>query len=155
MGTLVFDEIDANVGGRLGDVLGQKLAALGRSHQVICVTHLAPVASFARHHWTIRKEKVKNRTVTRIHALASEDERLEEILPLVARHEAAGIGLANGQTCGPEAQPQPLRASAGSPPAPLGGAPTAAPGRCPSATGAALPAGGSPGRRPGRHAPRR
>src|SRR5262249_20888928 len=37
-GTLVFDEIDANVGGRLGDVLGQKLAALGRTHQVICVT---------------------------------------------------------------------------------------------------------------------
>src|SRR5262249_34396517 len=38
--TLIFDEIDANVGGRLGDVLGQKLAALGQSHQVICVTHL-------------------------------------------------------------------------------------------------------------------
>src|SRR5688500_20156702 len=40
VGTLVFDEIDANVGGRLGDVLGAKLAALGRTHQVICVTHL-------------------------------------------------------------------------------------------------------------------
>jgi DNA repair protein RecN (Recombination protein N) len=81
--TLVFDEIDANVGGRLGDVLGQKLAALGRSHQVICVTHLAPVASFARHHWTIRKEKVKGRTVTRIHALESEDERLEELASML------------------------------------------------------------------------
>src|SRR5262249_48927093 len=51
LGTLVFDEIDANVGGRLGDVLGQKLAALGQSHQVICVTHLPQVASYARHHW--------------------------------------------------------------------------------------------------------
>src|SRR5207244_7776559 len=49
VGTLVFDEIDANVGGRLGDVLGEKLAALGRTHQVICVTHLPQVASYARH----------------------------------------------------------------------------------------------------------
>ena len=48
LGTLVFDEIDANVGGRLGDVLGQKLAALGQTHQVICVTHLPQVASYAR-----------------------------------------------------------------------------------------------------------
>src|SRR3954447_5368100 len=49
VGTLVFDEIDANVGGRLGDVLGQKLAALGLTHQIICVTHLPQVASYARH----------------------------------------------------------------------------------------------------------
>lgn len=77
--TLVFDEIDANVGGRLGDVLGQKLAALGRSHQVICVTHLAPVASFAKHHWTIRKEKTKGRTVTRIALLEAHDDRMEEL----------------------------------------------------------------------------
>ncbi len=61
-GTLVFDEIDANVGGRLGDVLGQKLAALGQTHQVICVTHLPQVASYARHHWTIRKSRRGKRT---------------------------------------------------------------------------------------------
>src|SRR5439155_2844735 len=47
--TLVFDEIDVGVGGRLGDVLGQKLAALGQTHQVICVTHLPQVASYGRH----------------------------------------------------------------------------------------------------------
>ena len=44
---VVFDEIDANVGGRLGDVLGKKLAKLGESHQVICVTHLPQVAGYA------------------------------------------------------------------------------------------------------------
>ena len=60
IGTLVFDEIDANVGGRLGDVLGSKLAALGQTHQVICVTHLPQVASFARHQWTIRKGNAAN-----------------------------------------------------------------------------------------------
>src|SRR5262245_21575945 len=78
LGTLVFDEIDANVGGRLGDVLGQKLAALGQTHQVICVTHLPQVASYARSHWTIRKSRRGNRTVTQIHALG-EAERLEEL----------------------------------------------------------------------------
>jgi DNA repair protein RecN (Recombination protein N) len=82
-GTLVFDEIDANVGGRLGDVLGSKLAALGRLHQVICVTHLAPVASYARHHWTIRKSKIKNRTVTQITPLISESERLDELASML------------------------------------------------------------------------
>jgi DNA repair protein RecN (Recombination protein N) len=82
-GTLVFDEIDANVGGRLGDVLGSKLAALGRSHQVICVTHLAPVASYAKYHWTIRKSKIKNRTVTQITPLGEEEQRLEELASML------------------------------------------------------------------------
>src|SRR5438093_5409037 len=69
VGTLVFDEIDANVGGRLGDVLGEKLAALGRTHQVICVTHLPQVASYARHQWTVRKTRHGKRTVTTIELL--------------------------------------------------------------------------------------
>src|SRR5439155_947446 len=73
--TLVFDEIDANVGGRLGDVLGQKLAALGKTHQVICVTHLPQVASFAQHQWSIRKSRRGKRTTTTI-SLLSDAERL-------------------------------------------------------------------------------
>jgi DNA repair protein RecN (Recombination protein N) len=88
LGTLVFDEIDANVGGRLGDVLGQKLAALGQTHQVVCVTHLPQVASYARSHWTIRKSRRGNRTVTQIAPLR-EDERLEELASML-RGEARG-----------------------------------------------------------------
>jgi DNA repair protein RecN (Recombination protein N) len=88
-GTLVFDEIDANVGGRLGDVVGEKLAALGRSHQVICVTHLPQVAAFARHQWTIRKTTKGKRTATTISQLVSEDERLEELASMM-RGEARG-----------------------------------------------------------------
>jgi DNA repair protein RecN (Recombination protein N) len=88
LGTLVFDEIDANVGGRLGDVLGQKLAALGQTHQVICVTHLPQVASYARHHWTVKKARRANRTVTQI-ALLKEPERLEELASML-RGEARG-----------------------------------------------------------------
>jgi DNA repair protein RecN (Recombination protein N) len=86
--TLVFDEIDANVGGRLGDILGQKLAALGQSRQVVCVTHLPQVASFARHHWTIHKVRRGSRTVTQIQLLA-EDQRLEELASML-RGESRG-----------------------------------------------------------------
>ncbi len=88
LGTLVFDEIDANVGGRLGDVLGQKLAALGQTHQVICVTHLPQVASYARHHWTIRKSRRGGRTVTEVAELA-EPQRLEELASML-RGESRG-----------------------------------------------------------------
>jgi DNA repair protein RecN (Recombination protein N) len=87
-GTLVFDEVDANVGGRLGDVLGQKLAALGRTHQVICVTHLPQVASYASTHWSIRKAKRGGRTVTHVTQLEGAD-RLEEVASML-RGEARG-----------------------------------------------------------------
>jgi DNA repair protein RecN (Recombination protein N) len=76
---VVFDEIDANVGGRLGDVLGQKLAALGHSHQVLCVTHLPQVASYAAHQWTIRKTATAKRTATTITPLTTEESRVEEL----------------------------------------------------------------------------
>jgi len=82
VGTLVFDEIDANVGGRLGDVLGEKLAALGRTHQVICVTHLPQVASYARHQWTIRKTRHGQRTMTTIELLG-DPERLDELASML------------------------------------------------------------------------
>jgi DNA repair protein RecN (Recombination protein N) len=86
--TLVFDEIDANVGGRLGDVLGEKLAALGQTHQVICVTHLPQVASYARHQWTIRKVRRGKRAVTVIEMLG-EQQRLDELASKL-RGEARG-----------------------------------------------------------------
>jgi len=84
---VVFDEIDANVGGRLGDVLGHKLAALGQSHQVLCVTHLPQVASYAAHQWTIRKSTTAKRTATTIQPLTTDDSRVEE-LALMLRGES-------------------------------------------------------------------
>ncbi|HLJ97892.1 MAG TPA: DNA repair protein RecN [Gemmataceae bacterium] len=95
VGTLVFDEIDANVGGRLGDVLGEKLAALGRTHQVICVTHLPQVASFARHQWTIRKVRRGVRTTTTIELLG-DPERLDELASMLR-------GKSRGETTRQEA----------------------------------------------------
>lgn len=94
--TLIFDEIDANVGGRLGDVLGTKLAALGKTHQVICVTHLPQVASYARHQWTIRKQRRGKRTATSVDYL-DEPERLEELASMLR-------GAARGETTRKEAE---------------------------------------------------
>jgi DNA repair protein RecN (Recombination protein N) len=95
VGTLIFDEIDANVGGRLGDVLGRKLAALAGTHQVICVTHLPQVASYARHQWTIHKQRRGKRTITTI-ALLGDADRLEELASMLR-------GAARGETTRQEA----------------------------------------------------
>ena len=88
VGTLVFDEIDSNVGGRLGDVLGQKLSNLGHTHQIICVTHLPQVASYATHQWTIRKGKRGKRTSTTIELL-NESNRVDELASMM-RGESKG-----------------------------------------------------------------
>ena len=53
--TLVFDEADVGVGGRVAEIVGRRLRALGESHQVLCVTHLAQVASRAHHHTVVKK----------------------------------------------------------------------------------------------------
>ena len=84
---VVFDEVDANVGGRLGDVLGRKLAFLGESHQVLCVTHLPQVACYASRQWTIRKTSSGKKTVTTILPLMKDEERVEE-LALMLRGES-------------------------------------------------------------------
>src|SRR5688500_20159094 len=53
---LVFDEIDSNVGGRLGSIIGNKLRGLAEHHQVLCITHLPALASYADRHLTVRKD---------------------------------------------------------------------------------------------------
>ena len=66
---LVFDEIDAGVGGRVGSVLGQKLWGLSQSHQVLCVTHLPQIAVYADHHAKVTKMASHDRTVTSVEVL--------------------------------------------------------------------------------------
>lgn len=87
--TLVFDEIDTGVGGRLGAVLGRKLTTLSRGRQIICVTHLPQMASYASHQWVIRKQTVKGRTRTTIEPLIDRDQRVRELAAMLRGDSAA------------------------------------------------------------------
>ena len=69
---LVFDEIDAGIGGRVGSVLGQKLSGLSESHTVLCVTHLPQLACYADHHAKVAKTASHDRTVTTVEVLDGE-----------------------------------------------------------------------------------
>jgi DNA repair protein RecN (Recombination protein N) len=81
--TLIFDEIDAGIGGRAAEAVGRKLKALAAGNQVICVTHLPQIASFADHHYAIEKREVGGRSRTRIRRLEPA-ERTEEIARMLS-----------------------------------------------------------------------
>ena len=76
--TLIFDEVDAGIGGRVATVVGQKLASLGERFQVLCITHLPQIAACGRSHFLIEKKISGRRTVTSVNRLTHED-RVEEI----------------------------------------------------------------------------
>jgi DNA repair protein RecN (Recombination protein N) len=76
--TVVFDEVDAGIGGGVAEVVGKKLSFLARHHQVICITHLPQIAKFGDHHFKISKHVEQGRTITNIDPLGDE-ERIKEI----------------------------------------------------------------------------
>lgn len=76
--TMIFDEVDAGIGGATAEIVGQKLRELGGARQVLCVTHLAQVAAQSGHHFGIRKEVKTGQTFTRVRLLAEKD-RVEEL----------------------------------------------------------------------------
>jgi DNA repair protein RecN (Recombination protein N) len=80
--TLVFDEIDAGIGGRSADPVARTLWLLGRRHQVLCVTHLPQIAAHADAHFGIRKVERAGRTVTEVRRL-TDDERVEELAAMI------------------------------------------------------------------------
>jgi DNA repair protein RecN (Recombination protein N) len=79
---LVFDEIDANVGGRLGSVIGNKLRKLASHHQVLCITHLPQIASYADRHLTVRKDVIADKTQTTVRTMDGA-ERLQELAEMI------------------------------------------------------------------------
>ena len=81
--TLVFDEIDTGIGGRAAEAVGKKLKSLARSNQVLCVTHLPQIATFADHHYVIEKKERNGRTRTSIRPVAGE-ERTEEVARMLS-----------------------------------------------------------------------
>jgi DNA repair protein RecN (Recombination protein N) len=80
--TLIFDEIDQGIGGRVGFTVGEKLWALGREHQVFCITHLPQLAAFGSQHFQVRKTLQGGRTVTRVDELVG-DARLNELTQMI------------------------------------------------------------------------
>jgi DNA repair protein RecN (Recombination protein N) len=76
--TLVFDEVDAGIGGAVAEVVGRKLKLLGGERQVLCVTHLPQVAAQADHQWSVAKLTVNGATRSRVTVL-EEAERVEEV----------------------------------------------------------------------------
>ena len=84
--TLVFDEIDTGIGGRAAEAVGKKLKQLARANQVLCITHLPQIASFADHHYLIEKREAAGRAKTVVRALATE-ERTEEVARMLSGAE--------------------------------------------------------------------
>jgi DNA repair protein RecN (Recombination protein N) len=84
---LVFDEIDANIGGRMGSVVGTKLRDLAAHHQVLCITHLPQIAAFAHHHLRISKAIVEDQTHTRVEVL-DDSRRVDELAEMLTGKNA-------------------------------------------------------------------
>lgn len=81
--TLIFDEIDTGIGGRAAEAVGQKLKVLSKGNQVLCVTHLPQIATFADHHYLIEKRVSGQRTKTTVRLITG-DERTEEIARMLS-----------------------------------------------------------------------
>ncbi len=90
--TLIFDEIDAQIGGRLGTITGQKLRDISRERQVILITHLPQIASFADRHFKVVKSVRNRKTVTDVLHLSSK-ERVEEIAQMMSGKDQSAISL--------------------------------------------------------------
>lgn len=92
--TLIFDEIDQGIGGRVGAVVGHKLWNLGREHQVLCITHLAQLAGFGEQHIKVDKVVEEGRTITVVKKLSKKD-RLMELAQMLGEVSEGTLQSAN------------------------------------------------------------
>ncbi len=86
---LVFDEIDANVGGEIANAVGEKMRALAKDHQILCITHLPQVAAAASSHFIVIKEVAGGRTYTQLHEVRGKARREEIARMLGGQTESA------------------------------------------------------------------
>ena len=91
--TLVFDEIDQGIGGRVGGIVGEKLWKLARQHQVLCITHLPQLAAFGDQHYCVRKQVEEGRTLTLVTPLEGEP-RLMELAQMIGGQNKANLNAA-------------------------------------------------------------
>ncbi|HZU08985.1 MAG TPA: DNA repair protein RecN [Pseudacidobacterium sp.] len=94
--TLVFDEIDIGIGGRAAEAVGQKLKALSRAQQVLCVTHLPQIAAFADQHFLIEKKEQGGRTKTSVRLL-EDHERVEEVARMLSGAKLTDASLKHAE----------------------------------------------------------
>jgi len=87
--TLIFDEVDAGIGGGIAEIVGRKLKEISRHHQVFCITHLPQIACFADHHYKVAKKVSGGRTYVEVQRL-SEEERLEEVARMLGGLKITG-----------------------------------------------------------------
>jgi DNA repair protein RecN (Recombination protein N) len=90
---LVFDEIDANVGGEIAHAVGAKMQALGKARQVLCISHLPQVAAKAAHHFVVRKDYSGGRTISLLQEVNG-PERAEEVARMLGGKSESALGLA-------------------------------------------------------------
>ncbi len=96
--TFIFDEIDAGIGGRVAESVGQRLKRLARDAQVLCVTHLAQIACFADRHFYVEKSARANRTITTIKPLLGDKERAEELARMLSGSQITEAVLKHAAT---------------------------------------------------------
>jgi DNA repair protein RecN (Recombination protein N) len=94
--TLIFDEVDAGLGGRVAAIVARKLEELSRAYQVIVISHLPQIAGRAANHFHIEKSDIGGRTVTRVVALEGEN-RVEEIARMLAGEKISSSSIANAR----------------------------------------------------------
>ena len=90
--TIIFDEIDSGVSGPMGQIIGQKLKELSRTHQIFCITHLAQIAAFADTHFYVTKKTDTNRTYTEVKILKN-DERINEIARMLSGEKITAVSI--------------------------------------------------------------
>jgi DNA repair protein RecN (Recombination protein N) len=95
--TLVFDEIDAGIGGRVAEVVGRKLQELSARNQVICVTHLPQIAGFGTTHFYVWKEDAEGHTRARIRRLDDGEERVKEIARMLGGEKISASAVAHAR----------------------------------------------------------
>ena len=93
--TLIFDEVDVGIGGRVAEVVGEKLRQLGGNRQVICITHLSQVAAKGHHHWSVAKQTGRQASVS-VRPLDHE-QRIAEIARMTAGAELTPQSLAHAE----------------------------------------------------------
>ena len=96
VGTMIFDEVDAGIGGSAAGKVGKKLKEVSRSRQVICVTHSAQIAAMAETQFRIEKKVLENRTFTDVHLL-SHEERQKEIARMIGGTDVTELTMRNAE----------------------------------------------------------